>query len=113
MRDGELPDISVLGSNCLMAKEEFGTVVATEGSLPPGRPSRPVRSDLGLNPEACHSIWVTSGKKVGNYVGRVAVRASGSFNIRTSGELVQGISHKYCHLVQRADGYGYFFNYRA
>lgn len=56
---------------------------------------------------------VTSGKKVGNYVGRVAVRASGSFNIRTSGELVQGISHKYCHLVQRADGYGYFFNYRA
>ena len=29
MRDGELPDISVLGSNCLMAKEEFGTVVAT------------------------------------------------------------------------------------
>lgn len=56
---------------------------------------------------------VTSGKKVGNYVGRVAVRASGSFNIHTSGELVQGISHKYCHLVQRADGYGYFFNYRA
>lgn len=56
---------------------------------------------------------VTSGKKVGNYVGRVAVRASGSFNIRTSSELVQGISHKYCHLVQRADGYGYFFNYRA
>ena len=58
MRDGELPDISVLGSNCLMAKEEFGTVVATEGSLPPSRPSRPVRSDLGLNPEACRSIWV-------------------------------------------------------
>lgn len=29
MWDGELPGISVLGSDCLMAKEEFGTVVAT------------------------------------------------------------------------------------
>ena len=56
MRDGELPEIFVLSSNCLMAKEEFGTVVATEGSLPPSRPSRHVRSDLGLNPEACRSI---------------------------------------------------------
>ena len=58
MRDGESPDISVLGSNCLMAKEEFGTVVATEGSLPPSRSFRPVRSNLGLNPEACRSILV-------------------------------------------------------
>lgn len=56
---------------------------------------------------------VTSGKKVGEYRGRVAVRASGSFNIRTSTELVQGISYKHCQLVQRADGYGYFFHYRA
>ncbi len=56
---------------------------------------------------------VLTGKKVGTYTGRVAVRASGSFNIRTSTELVQGISHKHCQLVQRADGYGYFFHYRA
>ncbi|WP_420812886.1 RNA-guided endonuclease IscB [Macromonas bipunctata] len=56
---------------------------------------------------------VLTGKKVGTYTGRVAVRASGSFNIRTSTELVQGISYKHCQLVQRADGYGYFFHYRA
>jgi hypothetical protein len=60
MRDGELPEIFVLGSNCLMAKKEFGTVVATEGSLPPNRPSWPVRSDLGLNPEACRSTSVNT-----------------------------------------------------
>ena len=50
---------------------------------------------------------VTKGKKVGEYVGRVAVRASGSFNIQTSSGVVQGISHRYCTLVQRADGYAY------
>ena len=49
---------------------------------------------------------VTSGKKIGTYVGRVAVRTSGSFNISAS-ELVSGISHKYCSIIQRKDGYSY------
>ena len=53
---------------------------------------------------------VTKGKKVGAYVGRVAVRASGSFNIRTGSGVVQGISRKVCRLIQRADGYGYSFS---
>ncbi|GAB5490819.1 MAG: hypothetical protein Phog2KO_10340 [Phototrophicaceae bacterium] len=52
---------------------------------------------------------VTHGKKVGTYIGRVAVRASGSFNIKTSSETIQGISHKYCQLTQRDDGYDYSF----
>ncbi len=50
---------------------------------------------------------VPTGKKTGIYVGRVAVRASGSFNIQTAAGVVQGISHRHCRLVQRADGYGY------
>lgn len=50
---------------------------------------------------------VTSGKKIGEYIGRVAVRATGSFNIQTIDAVVQGISHKYCRIVQRGDGYGY------
>jgi 5-methylcytosine-specific restriction endonuclease McrA len=49
---------------------------------------------------------VTSGKKIGNYVGRIAVRSSGSFNISAS-ELVQGISHKYCRTIHQKDGYNY------
>ena len=51
---------------------------------------------------------VTSGKKIGEYVGRVAVRSTGSFNISAS-ELVQGISHKYCKIIHRKDGYSYSF----
>ena len=50
---------------------------------------------------------VTQGKKIGTYVGRVAVRASGSFNIQTAQSLIQGISYRYCTLIQRGDGYGY------
>lgn len=50
---------------------------------------------------------VPSGKKVGTHVGRVAVRASGSFNIQTSQGVVQGIAHRHCSIMQRNDGYGY------
>lgn len=50
---------------------------------------------------------VLKGKKVGIYVGQVAVQASGSFNIQTVHGLVQGISHRCCTLLQRTDGYGY------
>ena len=57
---------------------------------------------------------VPSGLKAGVHVGRVAVRASGSFNIQShqDGKSVgiQGISHKHCRVIQRSDGYGYFFN---
>ena len=57
---------------------------------------------------------VPSGVKAGTHIGRVAVRASGSFNIQSYQDgqsvVVQGISHKHCRVIQRADGYGYFFN---
>ncbi len=52
---------------------------------------------------------VTTGKKAGTYLGRVAIRASGSFNIQTGTGLIQGIPHRFCTLIQRADGYGYSF----
>ena len=50
---------------------------------------------------------VTGGKKIGTYVGRIATRATGSFNISTTTGLTQGISHKYCVAIHRKDGYSY------
>lgn len=50
---------------------------------------------------------VTTGTKQGVYVGRVLVRASGSFDIRTKANRVQGISHRFCTPVHRCDGYSY------
>lgn len=50
---------------------------------------------------------VPSGKKAGVHVGRVAVRATGSFNIQTAGGTVDGIGYRNCRKLKRADGYGY------
>jgi 5-methylcytosine-specific restriction endonuclease McrA len=55
---------------------------------------------------------VPTGKKAGVHAGRVAVRATGrpsvgSLNITTPVGVIQGISHKHCRLLCRADGYGY------
>jgi 5-methylcytosine-specific restriction endonuclease McrA len=46
---------------------------------------------------------VITGKQAGRHVGRVAVRATGSFRVGQA----DGINWKYCRLIQRADGYEY------
>lgn len=56
---------------------------------------------------------VPKGKNMGTYVGRVAVRASGSFNLQTGTGVIQGMSHRHCTRLQRADGYGYSWMKRA
>ncbi|MEU3455031.1 RRXRR domain-containing protein [Micromonospora sp. NPDC006766] len=53
-----------------------------------------------------HAV-VRAGKNKGRHVGRVAVRTTGKFNIRTSHALVQGIHHRHVRLLQRADGWAY------
>ena len=54
---------------------------------------------------------VPSGKKAGVHMGRVAVRATGRFNIQTPQGVVQGvvqgIGYRHCCVIQRGDGYGY------
>jgi hypothetical protein len=50
---------------------------------------------------------VPSGTKRGRYVGRVAVRASGSFNVTTASGTVQGLHYRFVRVLQRADGYRY------
>ena len=52
---------------------------------------------------------VPKGKKAGKHTGRVAVRSSGSFNIRTAAGLVQGVNAKYCTTIHKKDGFGYAF----
>lgn len=52
---------------------------------------------------------VLGGKKVGEYVGRVLCRATGSFDIVTKTGRIAGISHKYCLSIHKKDGYSYVF----
>lgn len=50
---------------------------------------------------------VPKGKKAGGYIGRVLVRATGNFDIRTKAGRIQGINHRYCRIIQKNDGYNY------
>jgi len=43
----------------------------------------------------------------GTYVGKVAVRSRGIFNITTAQSVVTDIHHRWCRLVARADGHTY------
>ena len=83
---------------CLMDKRGF----------PRTKPKR-AQSVKGFQTGDIVKAIVTRGTKIGTYVGRVAVRATGSFNIRTKDGTVEGISHNACHSVHHADGYSYQF----
>jgi 5-methylcytosine-specific restriction endonuclease McrA len=50
---------------------------------------------------------VTSGTKQGTYVGKVAVRTRGVFNIQTVQGTVTDIHYRFCMLIARSDGYRY------
>ena len=56
---------------------------------------------------------VPKGLKKGEYLGKVAVKSDGYFNIQTKTQLIQGIKYEYCRLVQRGDGYSYNYRRRA
>lgn len=51
---------------------------------------------------------VPKGKKAGTYIGTVACRKTGSFDIKTKAGRVSGISYKHCSMSQRANGYQYY-----
>ncbi|MFX0091127.1 MAG: hypothetical protein ACFFBD_05130 [Candidatus Hodarchaeota archaeon] len=52
---------------------------------------------------------IPKGKYIGHWLGRVAIRASGYFDLKDLGGTVlcQGISHKYCRCLQQADRWYY------
>ena len=52
---------------------------------------------------------IPEGLKAGEYLGRVAVRSSGCFNIQTKNSLVRDIRYKYCRIIQKGDGYSYIY----
>jgi 5-methylcytosine-specific restriction endonuclease McrA len=52
---------------------------------------------------------VPKGKYAGIWIGRVAVRASGSFDLKDNSgrRICQGINYRYCQQIQRSDGWQY------
>ncbi|MDF5721649.1 MAG: hypothetical protein PUP91_14445 [Rhizonema sp. PD37] len=49
------------------------------------------------------------GKFVGVHVGRICVRKTGVFDLKTNLGKVSPVNHKYCQAIHRNDGYRYSF----
>ena len=58
-------------------------------------------------------VIVPKGSNKGEYFGKVAVRSNGKFDIndiKTKTKTIQSVGYKYCHIIQRCDGY--LYNYK-
>jgi len=109
---GDTPNISVLANQPLNIKAtgHGSRQMCRTDKL--GFPSRYVpgfKFVKGFQTGDIVKAVVTSGKKIGTYTGRVAVRSSGSFNVSSAQSLIQGINHKYCFSIHQKDGYNYGF----
>ena len=94
---GETPSISVLANQPLNIKATGHGSRQMCRTDKFGFPSRYVprfKFVKGFQTGDIVKAVVTSGKKIGTYTGRVAVRSSGSFNMSSAQGLIQGINHK-------------------
>ena len=107
---GEVDTLNVLSSKPLLVKcVGHGTRQACRTD-PFGFPNRhKTRSNVHFGFQTGDRVKavVLQGKKRGTYLGKVACRATGRFNISGVAGLVQGISYKYCRTLHRKDGYAY------
>ncbi len=109
---GDMPSISVLANQPLNIKATGHGSRQMCRTDKFGFPSRYVprfKFVKGFQTGDIVKAVVTSGKKIGTYTGRVAVRSSSSFNISSVQGLIQGINHKYCFSIHQKDGYNYGF----
>lgn len=69
----------------------------------PTRHRTRVKTHFGFRTGDLVKAVVTTGKKAGTHLGRVSVRATGSFKL----EKLDGLHHRFFSVVQRGDGYAY------
>lgn len=79
----------------------------TNASGFPIRHRQQVKRYFGFQTGDLVKAVVPKGKRAGTHVGRVLVRAKGSFDIRTASGRQAGISFRWCRVLHRADGYSY------
>ncbi|MEQ9672137.1 RNA-guided endonuclease IscB [Coleofasciculus sp. G2-EDA-02] len=109
---GQIDSLLFLASKpLLIAAKGHGTrqMCGTDKYGFPSRHRSRIQVHKGFQTGDIVAATVTTGKKIGSYVGRVLCRASGSFDIATKAGRVAGVSHKYCNPIHRKDGYAYTF----
>ena len=75
--------------------------------FPFGEPFMKTKLVCGFQTGDIVKAIVEKGKKTGIHIGKVSVRSTGRFNIKTSAGTVEGIGWKNCTVLQRKDGYSY------
>jgi hypothetical protein len=74
----------------------------------PDKASKATRVVGGLRTgDIVRAVVPVTSTKAGTYVGRIAIRATGSCNIKTGHDTIQGIHYRYCQPLHRGDGYAY------
>jgi len=80
----------------------------------PRTSAKALKSVKGFQSGDMVKVIVPNGlKQAGKYLGKVAVRSRGCFDIQTKTKTIEGIWHKYFRIVQRGDGYLYNYERRA
>ncbi|HLY32698.1 MAG TPA: hypothetical protein VKQ36_16870, partial [Ktedonobacterales bacterium] len=77
---------------------------------PPEREPRSATPRLKTS-DLVRAVVPATSVKAGVYVGRLAVRATGSCNLKAAAETIQGAHVRYCQPLQRGDGYNYSYGY--
>lgn len=109
---GQVDSLQVLTSKPLLIKAAGHGTRQMCGTNKYGFPTRHksrVQVHKGFQTGDIVKALVTTGKKIGFYMGRVLCRASGSFDIATKVGRVAGISHKCCQPIHKKDGYSYVY----
>jgi 5-methylcytosine-specific restriction endonuclease McrA len=92
-----------------MGRGDHCRTLWTESGFPRGYKTRQKMVAGFATGDRVQAIVPARLKTAGIHVGRVAVRSSRSFSIRTRHGKVDGINAGYCRVVQRGDGYEYAF----
>jgi hypothetical protein len=81
--------------------------------FPKGKPKEQSRIHGFRTGDQVRAVCLAPLKTAGVHVGRVLVRASGSFDVVTATQRVGGIGWRACQRLQRGDGYAYTQKQRA
>jgi 5-methylcytosine-specific restriction endonuclease McrA len=85
------------GSYCRTRSDQYG--------FPRGKPLTRSKTAFGYATGDLVVADIPKGKHAGRHVGRIAIRARGTFGLKTSDGIARDVHHSYCRVVQRGNGY--------
>ncbi|MGB3510094.1 MAG: hypothetical protein WBA93_12825 [Microcoleaceae cyanobacterium] len=88
------------GSRQMVNSDNYG--------FPRGAPKLRQKSFFGFQTGDMIKAIVPKGKYAGTHTGRIAVRKTGSFKLKTSTQTFD-VNHKYCRHLHKSDGFSYSF----